>query len=296
MYGKEPLRRMRHGMRTRSMIYRAWNKPVALSDIWDRNKVTKLVAHEIGRRDERKKGWMLIMINLFKVHLVAALAVAAVILGGPPKASAVLVGNTSGGPHSLLTVDPDATSAVGFTESWTVGSEQAPISVEFLATNGLWLAALAGSPPLTVGQTLQLHEFLQIGADGPSWVNWKQRFVTEGFNFNTGTLSVNGNMIANGVVSQPGQNAIDFSFDALPAGTVIEILKSITWMGNALGDPGNDVFQGAPNVIQLEQFPAIPVNDVGVPEPATLALIGLGLSMAGVAGNFRNRKKRALRA
>lgn len=227
------------------------------------------------------------MCQSLEKRLMATLAVVAMLfVGSVQNAHGVLVGPTPGGPHEAITVNPDAVTAVGFDMSWTIGSSQAPIEINYLATSGLWLSQLDGSPALTDNQSIQLTEYLVIGDSGPAWTNWTQRFVTNGFEFIGGTLSVDGNLVANGEFLGIN-NTIGFEFDALPAGTVIEIVKDIRWAGNPANESGN-VFQGAPNLIQLEQFPTgeTPI----IPEPATLALFGVGLSLAG-AVLPRNRKK-----
>ena len=231
------------------------------------------------------------MNRTLKVHLIVAIAVMTLFLGGQRDAYAVLVGPTPGGPHSGITITPDAVTLAGFAGSWTVGSELAPIPVEYLATNGLWLVQLDGAAPLTIGQSIRIHEYIEISDNGPGWTDWSQRFITEGFDFVNGTIHVNGNLVANGDLSSVGDNTISFSFDALPAGTVLEITKDVLWTGNASGESG-DIFQGAPNLIQLEQFPTPFTNepDPVVPEPATLAMLGLGVSLIGTFRGFRNRK------
>jgi hypothetical protein len=228
-----------------------------------------------------------IMCQSLEKRLIAMLAVGAMLfVGSVQNAQGVLVGPIPGGPHEEFTVNANPVTPVGFDKSWTIGSSQAPLEINYLATNGLWLAQLDGSPALTEGQTIQLTEYLVIGQGGPAWTNWTQRFVTNGFEFIGGTLSVDGNLVANGEFIGIN-NTIGFEFAALPAGTVIEIVKDIRWAGNPANESGN-IFQGSPNLIQLEQFPT--VESPIVPEPATLALFGVGLSLAG-AVLPRNRKK-----
>jgi hypothetical protein len=129
-------------------------------------------------------------------------------------------------------------------------------------------AALVANP----GATFFIHERLII--DGTrDWADWHEEILDPGWEWNP---AVNpSDLHANGVTA-PGLNVnitpgtstqggiIDFTFNSLPPGTLVDIYKTITYSGAGLPVPAPP-FQGH---IRILEYPT--------PEPGSALLLGAG--------------------
>lgn len=210
--------------------------------------------------------------------LEALFATALLTLSGP--ASAHPVGFGTGGPafSTSHAFDPAL-------PGWhVVDPTGAPIGITAVPGHLPWEKQLLlpsfipGAAPVipfsTVFTVLEHLVVGQPGLPGPDWTDWHERILNPLWDWVGGTITVNG-LAAPGLVVSLGlpgldpalghSHDIDFDFDPLPPGTVIDIVKQIHCHGPN-GCPLDDGF------IRIVEWPTI-----RVPEPVSLALLGLGL-------------------
>lgn len=148
---------------------------------------------------------------------------------------------------------------------WSIG----PYDVIRDPTGPAWLKELWGPNAAPViaqpGQTFDLSETLIVGGNLP-WLDWHEKIITPGWEWVTPTVFLaNGNAPSGLSVAYTPSTAtqggeIDFYFDPLQPGTQVNIRKRLQY----IGVPGT-VFTGG---ILIAEYPT--------PEPASLALLGLG--------------------
>jgi PEP-CTERM motif len=165
---------------------------------------------------------------------------------------------------------------------WEIGSEAAPIEVILDPAAGPWIKNLRGfnggnvvadDTGFTAPSGYQKEEWLVIGGNTP-WTDWHEEVLTPGWNIGA-QIDINGGQPVPGLVVDlmftdwPNTGgAVWMDFDPLPPGTLVHLTKQLSWVG----DPqvNGNLFNG---VIQIAEYPT--------PEPATIALMGLGVLALG---------------
>ena len=165
-----------------------------------------------------------------------------------------------GNPGSLPILIPQNTPS-----GWDIG----PVSVVLNPSGGPWSKILTdptGGPVTgTVGTTYTLHEKLKVGGTLP-WTDWHEEITTIGWEWQpTSTILANGIPVGGFSANYtPGTSAsggsVDFFFNSLAPGTVVDIFKTLQFAGQA----------GTFNTgtINLHEYPT--------PEPASIGLLALG--------------------
>jgi hypothetical protein len=158
------------------------------------------------------------------------------------------------------------------------------IPVQLSPTGPQWVKTLVGSTGTggvvyaNPGDTFTLQELLVV-APAQSWTDWHEHILTPEWDWASPTV-----ILANGVPA-PGLNtvitpatlttggSIDFTFNALAPGTLIDIRKTLKYTG----------LSGLTFASKVE------IAEYPTPEPATLALLGLGGAIA-----LRRQNRRGL--
>lgn len=165
-----------------------------------------------------------------------------------------------GNPGSLPTVFPQNTPS-----GWDIG----PYAVELDPAGPPWSKVLtdpAGGPVTgTVGQTYTLHEQLIIAGTLP-WTDWHEHITTIGWEWQqSSTVLANGAPVGGfNAIYTPATSAtggmVDFYFNSLAPGTVVDIFKTLQFAGQ--------VGQFNTGTIDIHEFPT--------PEPASLLMLAGG--------------------
>jgi hypothetical protein len=174
-----------------------------------------------------------------------------------------------------------------------IATPDGTITISADPSAGIWLKTLPLDDlvgPGLVGPTngaggliLGLVEVVTIG-EGPAWRDWHESILTDGWEWVTGAIQTMGGVLSLPVITPdfataiPGLDStingrdIAFTFDPLEPGTEIIILKLLECTDSEICfDEG---------VVRIAEYPSIP-------EPTTLALLGLGLAGLG----FSRRKQ-----
>ena len=172
-----------------------------------------------------------------------------------------------------LSQDPYAPSE----NAWTFGTPSLPVALSYGAAAGVWQKQLSGAGQLDTYQEVNLLEYVKIGAN-PPWTDWHETICTPGFIWGYDPddtfYTINGGAAQTaGIVYNADYTTLTFNFSApLPVNTVILFHKELQYMGA-------DTFDNNATAVVVDEF-------ASVPEPATWALMGIGL--AGLA--FRRRR------
>ncbi len=201
--------------------------------------------------------------SMIQVSVVASIGLAA--------AQAALgqgVGNLVSLPGPTIPMDPNGTG-------WSLGDPINPVPVQRDPNGPVWLKHL-GDPtgaPLVVTQpntTFNLHETLVIAPTLP-WSDWHEDILTPGWGWSPNIsflISVPPNLVPPPgltITNTPGNltqgDSLEFLFNSLPPGTIIDIRKQLVW-------------QGIPGIVQFNGY--IDVAQYPTPEPASLGLLAIG--------------------
>lgn len=181
------------------------------------------------------------------------------------------VGNLGSLPGSFIVQPPGHFEVVAPTGG--------PIPVALNPAGPQWikkfeLGGLVAGP----GQQFTVHEFLQVAGNLP-WQDWHEQVLTPGWDWSPNSVILANGLPAAGLTVSttagvvPTGGSIDYTFNSLAPGTLVDIRKILVYTGGATGVP----FQGT---VTIAEYPT--------PEPATLGL----LSLASVAMLRRNRRAR----
>jgi hypothetical protein len=176
---------------------------------------------------------------------------------------AIALAQGVGNPGSLPTVFPQNTPS-----GWDIG----PYAVELDPAGPVWSKVLtdpSGGPVTgTVGTTYSLHEQLIVSGTLP-WKDWHEQITTIGWEWQqSSSIFANGAPVGGfNAVYTPATSAsggsVDFSFNSLAPGTVVDIFKTLQFAGQ--------VGQFNTGTIDIHEFPT--------PEPASLLMLTLGSAM-----------------
>jgi hypothetical protein len=160
---------------------------------------------------------------------------------------------------------------------WDLGNPANPIPVQRDPNGPVWLKHFsdpAGGPLVVTnpGTTFNLHETLVIAPNLP-WSDWHENILTPGWAWSPNiSFLIWPNMVPPAgltVTNTPGNftqgDSLEFLFNSLPPGTIIDIRKELVWQGI----PGITQFVGH---IDVAQFPT--------PEPASMLLVVAGSALA----------------
>jgi len=136
---------------------------------------------------------------------------------------------------------------------------------------------------------IYLDETIVVGP-GSSITDWHEVIETPGMEWGTVTATLPGNAPIPGLVTSVTPTTVDFTFNPLPPGTILDIDKQLNFnTSSALpyvfpdyGMPTNGASEYG--TIDVQEYP----TGSSVPEPASLSLLGLGA--VGLLGR-RNRRR-----
>jgi hypothetical protein len=168
------------------------------------------------------------------------------------------VGNLGSLPGSFVVQPPGH-----FDVSTTAG----PIPVVLDPAGPQWIKKFElGGLVVGPGQQFTVHESLVVAGNLP-WQDWHEQVLTPGWDWLPNSIILANGLPAAGltVATTPGVfptgGSIDYTFNSLAPGTLVDIRKVLVYTGGATGVP----FQGT---IEIAQYPT--------PEPATLVLLAMG--------------------
>lgn len=153
-----------------------------------------------------------------------------------------------------------------------IGSSNEPISVELDPTQGAWIKQITvdtSQPPIFPDISFDLDEYLII--EGSSWSDWHEEILTDDWVWEDTPIAISVQRPSDSQpIVPPGlsfnitdeSTKLDFFFDPLPEGTILNITKRMTYIG--LGD-----FDG---IVEIRQYPTKTPENFG-----TIGLIALGL-------------------
>lgn len=154
------------------------------------------------------------------------------------------------GPNAFVVADPAG----------------APVGVEFNPAGPAWIKTFDfGAVLPQPGQQFTVYESLQVTGNLP-WQDWHEKALSPGWDWDLATT-----FLANGLApaglsvsvtpsSLTSGGSIDYTFNSLPVGTVVDIYKTLVYTGI----PGT-AWQGP---VRIAEAPT--------PEPATVSLLALG--------------------
>lgn len=144
-----------------------------------------------------------------------------------------------------------------------------PIPVQRDPNGPAWVKNFTGpggGPFVAFGQQpIQVTEILIVAPNLP-WSDWHEQILTPGWGWSNNAVLLANNVPAAGLTinNTPGSTMnggiLDFYFNSLAPGTLVEIRKELVW----LAQPGQ-MFQGT---VQIAQYPT--------PEPASIGLLAVG--------------------
>lgn len=141
---------------------------------------------------------------------------------------------------------------------------------------------------LLASTTLNLNETIVVG-NGTSWTDWEETMETPGISWDSATATLAGSGPIPGLAVSVTPTQVAFTFDPLPAGTVLDIDKQFSITSKAalpyvLPDFGTVVPNGTVDygTIDVEEYPT------SVPEPASTGVMVVG-GVALLA--MRNRRR-----
>jgi hypothetical protein len=200
---------------------------------------------------------------------VAIIAVFA--LSGPALAQGV--GNLGSLPTSFQTGTPP--------NGWTVINTNGPIPVVLDPTGPVWSKNFTGPnggnffypPTSATNPPLPVSELLVVAGTNP-WTDWHEDVMgidasgapNPGWTWANPAVLVNGLPAPGLTVTGVGTNSLSFFFNPVAPGSVINIRKDLVYTGL----PGA-TFIGT---LAVHEWPT------GVPEPGTLAILGMGAAFA----------------
>ena len=193
-------------------------------------------------------------------------------INNPVKAA--VIGASEGSGPSTET-EYDSVTTPNQETGWFIGSEATPQEVAFDPTKGSWSKKL--NITVTGVRDFFLEEYLTVV--GKPWVDWHERITIISWLWTDAQFKVKrpGDV---DFIDAPGldflivDNQVDFKFDPLPHGTIVNIIKKLRYTGT--GDSG--VF------IRVREYPTV------VPEPtSTLSLLALGT--LGAASTLKRKLK-----
>jgi hypothetical protein len=203
---------------------------------------------------------------------VALVIVGVLALAGPALAQGV--GNLGSLPTTFTTGTP--------ANGWTVISSTGAIPVSLNPTGPVWGKSFVGPnggnffyPPTSgTNPPLPVTEVLQVAGNLP-WTDWHEDvmgidqfgFPDPGWSWGPNTTILIGGLPAPGLTfTGVGTGNLSFFFNPVLPGTTINVRKELVYTGL----PGA-TFVGT---LAVHEYPT------GVPEPGTLAILGLGATLA----------------
>ncbi len=127
-----------------------------------------------------------------------------------------------------------------------------------------------------LGTGFQLNETIVVA--GPAISDWEESILTPGLSWVTASASLAGVGAVPGLVTTVTPTNVAFNFDPLPAGSTLDIYKTIDVTSTAgLQALFPDLGQNVPNgTVDYGSFEVQEYPTSSVPEPASLSVVGIG--------------------
>ena len=155
--------------------------------------------------------------------------------------------------------------------AWLFGNSYNPVSISFNSAAGVWQQRVSGDGSFSHNQEVDLIDYVKIG-NGSPWIDWHETIDTPNFVWSTDAddayYTINGGAPRySGITYSPDHTSVNITLPtALPVGDQIVLHDEIQYTGSAC-------FNNNSVPIVLNQF-------VTVPEPVSLAVLGLGAVLA----------------